>query len=223
MILKLPWDKNEKDFFKFLKIIENPENVLDIGANIGVMTYHFANKFNKANVYSFEPVPVNKKILQRIIAKFKLNNVKVYPFALGESESKIQMIMPESNKVYFHGLSHVKQNRKNEKGLIYDVELKKLDDLQDFKNIKVDAIKVDVEDFEYHVLKGGENLIRKNRPLIYAELWNSENKDKSLKFLRSLNYRVFININNRLQDYKGQKGFQNYFFIPNDYGSDLKL
>ena len=223
MIVKLPWDKNEKDFLKFLDLLNDSGHVLDIGANIGVMTYHFAHKLKNTQVHSFEPIPVNLNILKRVVKKYKLSNVKIYPFALGESNGNVQMVMPESNKVYFHGLSHINDNEKNSKGLICNVEMKRLDDLEELKELKIKAIKLDVEDFEYQVLKGGENLIVKNKPIIYAELWDSENKRKSFDLLKKLNYKSFINSKKHLEEYKDQLGFQNYFFIPSEYCDDLKL
>lgn len=223
MIIKLPWDKNEKDFLRFLDLLNDYGNVLDIGANIGVMSYYFAHKLKNVQVHSFEPIPVNLKILKRVVKKYNLSNIKIYPYALGEKNGNVQMVMPKSNKVYFHGLSHVENNEIPSKGRVYNVEMKRLDDLDDLKEINIKAIKLDVEDFEYQVLKGGEKLILKNRPVVYTELWDSENKQKSFDLLKKLNYKSYININNHLVEYTSQHGFQNYFFIPSEYCDELKL
>ncbi|MBI9055018.1 MAG: FkbM family methyltransferase [Bacteroidales bacterium] len=224
MIIKLPWDRNEKDFIRFLRLInvEKSGDVLDIGANIGVMTYHFAKKFKNSTVHSFEPMPINYRNLKRIVKRFKLVNVKNYSYALGNEEGSIQMIMPENKKVYFHGLSHV-VNKNNEKGLLVNADIKRLDDIEELSDFKIKAIKIDVEDFEYLVLKGGEKLINKNRPLIYAELWDSKNKVQSFNLLTGLDYKCYINNKNHLEEYTTQQGFQNYFFIPAESCDDLKL
>ncbi len=88
VILKLRWDKNEKDFLKLFDLIKEDGLVLDIGANIGVMTAHFARRLKESTVFAFEPIPYNVKTLSKIIRLFKLSNVKVYNIALSDVEGK---------------------------------------------------------------------------------------------------------------------------------------
>ena len=223
VILKLPYDKNEKDFLRFFDLIEEGGHVLDIGANIGVMTYYFSKFFSESTVHAFEPIPDNLKVLRRIVEKFNLSNVKIYPYALGDKNDIVKMVMPQFNKVYFHGLSHVEEVNKENRGHLYDVEMKRLDNHEEFKNVKINAVKIDVEEYEYSVLRGAEELIQKNRPLIYCELWESENRKKSFKLISKLNYKVFINQENILKEYKEQKGYQNFFFIPAERCDSLKF
>lgn len=223
VILKLPYDKNERDFLKFIDLIDDGSNVLDIGANIGVMTCYFSRKLPKSTVHSFEPIPDNFKVLLRVKQQLRLLNVKTYAFALGDKNGQVNMIMPESNKVYFHGLSHVEKVDGENKGHVYAADIKRLDDLDYFKDGKISAIKIDVEEYEFNVLLGGERLINKNRPIIYCELWESENRTKSLDFISKLNYKVFVNQDKRLKEFVGQRGYQNFFFIPAERCDNLKL
>ncbi|MFC2096492.1 FkbM family methyltransferase [Bacteroidota bacterium] len=204
-------------------MINDGESVIDIGANIGAMTYYFSKKLSNSAVHSFEPVLENLEVLKRVKNKFNLINVKIYPFALGNKNGHVNMIMPESNKVYFHGLSHVKQGYSSEDGRSYNVEIKKLDDLEDFAKIKISAIKIDVEEYEFNVLKGAEKLISKNRPMIYCELWEGENRTNNIGFISNLNYRIFVNQNNNLTEYKDQNCCHNFFFIPAEHCENLKL
>lgn len=223
VILKLPYDKNEKDFLKFIDLIDDGGHVLDIGANIGVMTYYFAKKLPQTAVHSFEPVPDNLKVLLRVKSKFGLFNVKIHPYALGDKAGKVTMIMPEFKKVYLHGLSYIQQERNESKGTIYDVDLKNLDELVEFEGVKINAVKIDVEGYELNVLEGAGRLISKNRPLIYCELWENDNRKKSLELISKLDYKIFINQKKNLKEYVGQKGFQNFFFIPAERCDNLKL
>ena len=213
VILKLPYNKREKDFLKFIDLINDGDHVLDIGANIGAMTYYFSKKLPNSAIHSFEPIPENLKVLLRVKQKLKLLNVKTYSCAIGEKNGIIEMIMPEKSKVYFHGLSHVISNSE-QKGRINSVEIKRLDDIKELNKVKVSAIKIDVEEYEYKVLMGAERLIKKNKPIIYCELWDSENRRKSTDFIKSLDYKICIHNGNKIIEYKDQKGFQNFFFIP---------
>lgn len=223
MIIKLPFDRKEKDFLKFLDLVKNEGSVLDIGANIGVMTYHFSKKLNNTRIYAFEPIPLNYEVLKRVVKKFKLNNVITYPLALGDSAGQIKMLMPEKGNVYLHGLSHVIDENQKARGLEFNVSMQKLDAIEELKEETIHAIKIDVENFEFKVIKGAEQLIRKKRPFIYTELWDSENRTQCLKFLSELNYKVFINNKNKLIEFHNQDGIQNFFFIPYEHCERLKL
>jgi hypothetical protein len=72
-----------------------------------------------------------------------------------------------------------------------------------------------VENFEYFVFRGGENMLRKYRPLIYCELWENENRDRCFALLRDeLGYRIQVLVNDKLVDYiPGQHHNQNFFFV----------
>jgi FkbM family methyltransferase len=223
MIRKLRWDKREGAFLAFLKLINNSGNVLDIGANIGVMTYHFANKLPNTTIHSFEPDPTNFNILSRIKRKFGLNNVVLYNHALGNKNGEIPMIMPRSCGVFLHGLSHIVKGTEAEKGITYIVEIKRLDDIDGFLHIPVTAIKLDVENFEYEVLLGAEKVIGKNRPLIYCELWPGENRQNCFEFMLKNNYSAYVWSRNELVLFDQRSQHQNFFFIPAEQIKDLEL
>ncbi len=56
---KFRWDKAEKDFLKIFDQVTDDGIVLDIGANIGVMTALFSQRLKNSQIFSFEPVPHN--------------------------------------------------------------------------------------------------------------------------------------------------------------------
>jgi FkbM family methyltransferase len=215
----LRWNKNEKDFLYFLKLIPDGQFVLDIGANIGIMSVHLARKLKQSTIYAIEPIPNNLKALQRIIRFYHLNNIKVFDFALGNEEGKIEMVMPVVENVKMQGLSHVVHDSINDfnEGTKFNVEVKKLDKISEFNNgtKKISAIKMDVENFEFFVLDGGKKIIQKNRPIIYTELWENENREKCFSFIKELNYNIKVLNNKKLVDFEhGTHKTQNFFFIP---------
>jgi FkbM family methyltransferase len=216
IIRKLPWDKKEKDFLFFLRMLPNEGVLLDIGANIGVMSYYLSHFKPKAQVISFEPIAVNFQNLERILRKYKLTNVQIEKYALGEEEGEIEMVMPVVNSVKFHGLSHVIHGsiKENNEGTLYKVPIKRLDTIAQLQNltVPVNAIKIDVENFEYFVLKGGKKLIDKYKPIIYAELWEGENRKQTFELLLSLGYKAKVVENGQLIEFEGQFK-QNFIFV----------
>lgn len=207
-------DKNEKDFFHFLALIKDGEgSVLDIGANIGIMTYHLATSFPKTSIHAIEPVPVNFGVLKRIVDKNELKNVDLYPVALGQQPGTLKMVLPYNGKTKMQGLSHVKHESISEwnDGDEFDVPVKTLDEM--FLSEKIQAIKIDIENYEYFAFSGGQNMLEKYHPIIYAELWNNENRKKCFELLVSLGYKVFVVENEQLVSFKeGKHTTQNFIF-----------
>ncbi len=218
-IYTLKRDKNEKDFFAFLDLIPSDTTVLDIGANIGIMTVHLARSLKNLTVYSFEPMPNNISAFKRIIRYFKLNNVTLFEIALGNSEGEIEMVMPVINAVRMQGLSHVIHASipENNEGDRFKVPLKMLDKMKEIRdtNKRISAIKIDVENFEFFVLDGAKELLTKNKPFVYAELWDNENREKCFELFKSLNYKTVVVINNKAIEFDPRlHTTQNFIFLP---------
>ena len=217
-ILTLRKDKNEKDFFAFLHLIPANTAVLDIGANIGVMTVHLARTVKGSTVYSFEPMPNNISTFKRIIKYFKLQNVKLYEIALGNSEGEVEMVMPVISSVRMQGLSHVVHDSipENNDGERFKVPLKMLDNMIELVNApqRISAIKIDVENFEFFVLDGAKQLIAKNRPVVYAELWENENREKCFDLFKSLNYKTVVVVDKKAVEFNPAiHKTQNFIFL----------
>lgn len=216
IIKKLPWDKKEKDFLYFLDMIPNEGILLDIGANIGVMSYYFSRFKPNAKIVSFEPIISNYQNLEKIIKRYNISNIQVEKCALGDEAGELEMVMPIVSSVKLHGLSHVlhKSIKDYNEGEIFTVPVKQLDSIEILNdtNQRVSAIKIDVENFEYFVLKGGKTIINRDKPIIYAELWEGDNRKSTFELLNSLGYRTKIVEKEELVDFTNQNK-QNFIFI----------
>ena len=192
--------------------------VLDIGANIGIMTASAARKSGDLKVIAFEPVPKNAQALLKIVRFFNLKNVTLHQVALGDQNGTVKMVMPVQNKVRFQGLSHVLHESitENNEGEIIDVAVYKLDDFEPLKNLNetIVGIKMDVENFEHFVVKGGLQLIKKNKPVLYIELWENENRTSCFSDLASIGYTPHTIENNKLVPFNAAVHTNhNFFFI----------
>ena len=125
------------------------------------------------------------------------------------------MVLPYNGKTIMQGLSHVVHDSISvwNEGERFDVVIDKLDNL--LINRKIQGIKVDVENFEYFVFKGGEKIIDKNLPIIYTELWDNENRVKCFDFLNAKGYTANLVVEDILVPYDVSKHeTQNFIFIP---------
>ncbi len=57
---------------------------------------------------------------------------------------------------------------------------------------------MDVENFEYFVLEGGKELLKKHNPIIYTELWENENREKCFQLIKELDYEIKVLNDNNL-------------------------
>jgi len=175
IINTLKWNKKEGDFIHFLKLIPEKGRILDIGANIGIMSVWLGRNRPQAEIIAFEPIPHNIKALKKVLGHYKLKNVQVIEKALGNNNGEVEMVMPVLDEVKMQGLSHVIHESITDfnQGRTYKTPITRLDDCDVLQNggAAVVAIKLDVENFEYFVLEGGRKTISKYRPIIYTELW----------------------------------------------------
>jgi len=135
-----------------LGYVKQKRVALDIGANVGLWSRDLVKHF--VQVVAFEPVAMFRECLERnVFAK----NLEVKPIALGDQEGMIRMIITEGNT----GHTHVDPNSANG-----DIKIVKLDSLE---LPVVDYMKIDCEGFEYRVLQGAEQTIRRCRPVVVIE------------------------------------------------------
>ncbi|MFT5859244.1 MAG: FkbM family methyltransferase [Flavobacteriaceae bacterium] len=190
--------------------------VLDIGANIGIMTVHLSRKLPNSTIHAFEPMPDNISVFKKIMAKYRVKNVTFHEIALGESSGTVKMILPTKGGAKMQGLSHVKHDSITEwnEGIEIETPIEPLDKI--FTDQRVQGIKMDVENFEYFVLMGGKELLKKNLPIIYTELWDNENRQKCFKLLSELGYSTYVIINDvRVPFDPAIHQVQNFIFIAN--------
>lgn len=136
--------------------VRNFRVAVDVGAHVGFWTYDMAQKFDE--VHSFEPAADTFECLERNVGD--LPNVKTYNFALGHREEKADLC------------TDANLNRRDNSGARFVMPgrgqtlVKTLDSLP-WKHL--DLLKIDVEGFEYGVLKGALQNIVQHRPTIIME------------------------------------------------------
>lgn len=212
----LKFDAKERDFLLFCNSIKGKGVILDIGANIGIMTALLSKRFTDSTIIAIEPIPYNISALKRVISYLNLKNVKIMETALGSSDGEVEMVLPLQGGVKKQGLSHVVDDKNSSVGEKFKVAIARLDGLTSSFPDNVIAIKLDVENHEYEVLDGGKALIQESRPVIYTELWDNENRVKCIELLAELNYLPYIYVSGEPVQYdSGIHDTQNFLFLPN--------
>ena len=170
-------------FEKFIILNKiNKDTAVDAGANIGNHSLFFRKYFKK--VYAFEPNPNIFEILA-----FNSKNKNIVPINKGLGSKKEKVFLKQN--LHNLGGSSIKIDQ------IYKSKVKiNIIKIDDFKfDGKVSFIKIDVEGYEYEVLKGAINTLRKDKPLIWLEQsfndFDSQGRTKSLEMLNKLGYRFF--------------------------------
>ena len=180
------YEKKRMDKLHLFSKKINSEILIDIGANIGFYSILSSSRFGQ--IYSFEPNERNFKVLKKNIENNKLKNIKILNFGLGENEEVLIGNSNTKGKLFqTSGFAINKDNKKGERVLV-----KKGDDILQFKN-KTLTIKIDVEGFEFFVLKGLKNNLINNSCVLQIEIWE-KNNDEVHKFLKSLGYKMLISI-----------------------------
>lgn len=173
--------------------LKNNITFYDIGANTGyygILAAYFDTQ--KVTTYSFEPILGFAKCIKESAQINKLDNITVFNLALGNENLEKEIQLAGS------GSSLNPKFNDNNKLPKQKISVKRLDDIIKENNITYpDFIKIDVEGYEYEVLEGSLDAIKKSLPILFVEI------AYSLKKL----HRKFINEN-----------YQKTFILLNTYG-----
>ena len=211
---RLKKDASESDFFHFVNLLGPRDLCLDIGANLGLMSYYLSKQCNE--VHAFEPIPQNLLNLKKLKHSKGLDNLQIHPIALGNTDGQIELVLPIVSGVRKQGLSHVKHDKMElfNEGESHQSEIRRLDSMEAFKTQKISGIKMDVENFEYEVLLGAEALLKRDTPIVYTELWDNQNRRDCFEFMTHLGYEIKVLHQGELIPYKSdQTDTQNFFFV----------
>jgi len=221
IIATLKFQRKQKDFIYFVKLISDHGFLLDIGANLGIKSYYLASRKPNSIVYAFEPVPENIVTLRKVVKWFGLKNIRVMEMALGDENGDIEMVLPEQDKAKLHGFCHVEHASIKEfsEGERITVPIKRLDSMDVFSLSKyfISGIKLSAGNFEYFVLKGAHLLLQRHRPIVYAELWDDDNRKRCFELLNAYGYEINVLVAGKLVPFdKKIHHKQTFFFVPED-------
>lgn len=172
----------------FQKEVKTGDIVVDIGAHIGYYALLEARIVGeKGKVYAFEPVPESIELLRKNIELNEYSNIEVYQLAIGDKK----MIAP----MYVAKQSNISSLREIDYyiaagGMItreINVEVITLDDFLENKPYP-DIIRMDLEGYEYQVIRGMKKILEKQLPLtLFMEFhFDFLAREESIEILQTL-------------------------------------
>ena len=186
----------EDEINKLIRIsLKNGEHALDIGGNIGLQSIRMAQCVGDAGkVFAFEPIIYLQEKFIKNISLNKLSNVTLFPFALADEESEADFSVDKTS--WNQGTFSL--NDKNKQGDKQRVVIKIADNIPEIQSLSSLAfIKIDVEGFEYQVIQGLKQTLKKHQPRIIfeydANYWikTGQSITACYSFLQSLNYIIY--------------------------------
>ena len=159
--------ENDQYYVKDIVEFKDDEVFVDLGAYIGDSAEAFIDKvdgrFDKMHLFELDPL-IYKRLMQNVshlYDKTKTGIIQCYPFGASDSSQKVFMSEGDSSSKIV--------NYSDNSSLIGEV--RRLD--QVLEGEKVTFIKADIEGAELSALKGMENIIKSQKPVLAICIYHS--------------------------------------------------
>ena len=209
-------------------LIKDKRRFIDIGANLGIYSYHFKNLFQRID--SFEPLSE----ASNLISSLKSDVITLHNVGLSDKKGEIKIYVPyENGKLVLALASFEKREGKCEEKIV------EIDLIDNYQFMDVDLIKIDVEGHEKNVIMGAQKTIKRNMPIMIIEIEQrhiSYNIEEIFQMILNFDYNGFFLKNYKLislKDFKyetDQKPFlndvsskryiNNFIFIPKNFNKN---
>jgi FkbM family methyltransferase len=149
----------EAEMFLLPSWMSGKQRVVDVGANFGLYTYFLA-RLGKT-VEAFEPLPGCAQLLKA----YGCERIRVHEEALSSAPGTLRLFTPVVRGVPYPANSSF--TPLPEPREFHDVAVRTLDQYS-FEDVAL--LKIDVEGHELQVLRGAEQTLKRERPLLLVEV-----------------------------------------------------
>jgi FkbM family methyltransferase len=194
--LRIP---HEGDFRVIPRLGLGPHcSFVDIGGNYGQSISSTLTVYPGARITSFEP---NPSLAERIRRRFiGAPNISVYSYALGDEPGLLKLYIPVYRGYVYDALASLDRAAASSwlsSAQVYffdprrleireiDVPVVRLDDV----GVSPDFMKIDVQGWGAHVLRGALETVGTHKPFILME--NVDERSEAMSILRPLGYQRF--------------------------------
>lgn len=208
-------------------LISSDSVIVDVGAHAGQHTKLFARMVPQGHVYSFEPGVYARSILNIVFRVRRFANVTLLPLGLSDAISTETLHVPlKRHGTMGFGLSHLGPQMDGRKTVSEDIQLTTLDQFVKENNLsRLDFIKVDIEGWEAHFLRGAIESIKRLRPAIIMEVVApvlaraGATPAEIFSALDALDYAIFATAEHdayRMMPVEGFTHAADYLFVPRE-------
>ena len=167
-----------KSYFRRLEQIAQFHTVVDVGAHIGEFATSCAVCLPGVPIHCFEPLPACQESLQTLSARYEM--ITVHPFALGEVEGSIKINQNDyrpSSSILAMMDRHRELWPKTMHGHVIEGQIRRLDSFNALFEEPL-LLKLDVQGYEKHVLRGAEAVLNKaaviQLEILFAPLYDGQ-------------------------------------------------
>ena len=196
------------------RYVEPGHTVVDVGANLGTTVLSLAKAVGSTgSVIAFEPQPLLAQCLQTNLTINECFNTRVFTCALAHRSGWARMAAPGVSQGCNYGSVSL-----GKEGL--QVPVMRLDD---FELPALALLKVDVEGFEWQVIRGAREHLLRHRPVLYLEAKRIAGTTAYLDWLLQNDWRCYWhfaffyrkdNFRGEPKNVFGQTGDMNVLAIP---------
>jgi FkbM family methyltransferase len=156
------YETEELDLIK--RYCSNVGTFVDVGANVGNHAVYISRFTKSSRIIVFEPNQTAISILKKNLLLNSCNNVdtRFLGIALGAKKSRLRQSTPDANNL---GHTCYAEDASGDVQAV-DGDALLLDE-------PVEFIKIDVEGMEIEILSGLEQTVRRWRPTVFIEVWDS--------------------------------------------------
>jgi FkbM family methyltransferase len=222
LLRHLPYYSSKYQDLWALIALASPGGVcVDVGANIGFYAQRLAKAVGPAGrVFAFEPVSDCFSALVRGIPIELRHSIVAEKLIVSDESGMLSITLPIASGVALPGLSHVNDPGAIVEGKSESVNAVTLDEYFALKDTNIDLIKIDVEGYELHVLKGARKLLESKHPHVLCEIHDSPSLVDTLEYMSALGYIAHYCCQTKLIPIdKAKDGWRkhlDYFFLRED-------
>lgn len=198
-------------------LLSSVDTIFDIGGNTGLYALIAGSHTHPQLVYTFEPMPDIAETLRRNVVTNQFEKIKVFEMALTDRDGEISLYVPIQSTLPMGSSTDASFRRNTQEIKVKAVMLDTF--VNDYQVEKIDFMKIDTESTEPAVLRGGEQTIVRDRPIIMCEILKAQPAAKITQFFDGKNYKIYgiqdtgIQL---LQTISVSPDVTNFLFVPEE-------
>jgi FkbM family methyltransferase len=183
------------------KILKNGMVCLDVGSNIGYYVLLESELVGKeGKVIGIEPSPINFEYLKKNTDISLNKNIEIYNFAAADENKTLDFVIGSKS----NWSKVLVENEKVQPGdKLINIQAKQIDAfVREKRYQKIDFVRMDVEGYEYNLLKGLEEVMKIFKPKLLIEV-----------------HKMFLGIDKTKEMFERlkQHGYEAKYLIPRIY------